>query len=877
MEPSSIEVLVPRGEEIPDDDDDAYQALAAPGGAHLSPGEAQRLIEYMRPLSKEEEEFAEETPFVDDLSWVDDPAHTSDVLRAGKGKGMDQYLEDTSYGETMEKEDEYADKHDTDTFHGWNRGGGNRGSRGGGSGRGWGKRSGRNYQSNQNSGSYQSNQSQGSGHHHHHHRRGGTQQPYGTTPTGAPYGTPYGAPYGTPYGTAPVSAAVAPIVAEYAAAHAPATTPYNPYGTNPYGANPYGTSPGTQPVRCEPLRGEPLRDDVRPEQPGSVRATRPRHSHDPGRAHPGGDSQEGSGARPREEARGRARQLARRPGQVRRRSGAPALLLRERLKTLDQGQAQDVHHDGGGWSKSTPREVVKQAEHMLTLTASKRKGQSHVLPNPVDLSGWNPLSSAVNAARSVTNVITSPFSRPFSSSSSNQGRRRGRHHRHHRGNQGQNGQNGQYGQYGSYQQPSSNPYGANPYGANPNGTNPDGTAYDPNNPSEANPYGANPYGANPYGANPYIAGDATRGGRRVRRPRALPKKAYYAMGAEVAKKAVVRGLAKKLVVEHANWLADQDKSAGVTVRPRSFYENVSKLWTKDKLEKSAVPTSSTMGGWTSTPRTFVKHAELVLGDTAQHRKRYSEALGFSVDMGGWTPSLAAKHAVVGFSLNPMHYVKQGCQRVENVAKGAITLPQGHELRAGLHQDGPSSGGTGRQCAGRGPLRLHLEGYQVRGEQSQAVALLPIRAVVHRFQGTCSEPESEHHRPAAGTVGSRPGAGGTGQRVGEELRRDSGRKVRRSHRLAHEWFRQDETLRVRHARGRHLPARQSWAVEHPRRGHLHGWCQEEASPRVRRAQRRHVLRRRERAVRARRERLPRPRLPRKDEGAWPSSRRRRLHG
>ena len=190
------------------------------------------------------------------------------------------------------------------------------------------------------------------------------------------------------------------------------------------------------------------------------------------------------------------------------------------------------------------------------------------------------------------------------------------------------------------------------------------------------------------------------------------------MGAEVAKKAVVRGLAKKLVVEHANWLADQDKSAGVTVRPRSFYENVSKLWTKDKLEKSAVPTSSTMGGWTSTPRTFVKHAELVLGDTAQHRKRYSEALGFSVDMGGWTPSLAAKHAVVGFSLNPMHYVSKAASALKNVA--SVPFKYGYKYGKKLVV---------------APFTYTWKGIKYVGNKAKQVALLPIRAVVHRFQNT----------------------------------------------------------------------------------------------------------------------------------------------
>lgn len=99
VEPSSVEIDVPPGTELPDDDDDAFSALTEPGATDLSPGEAQALIDYMRPLTDDEREIAED-PYLNDLRWVDDPAHADDVLRAGKGDdGIDQYLQDASYGE----------------------------------------------------------------------------------------------------------------------------------------------------------------------------------------------------------------------------------------------------------------------------------------------------------------------------------------------------------------------------------------------------------------------------------------------------------------------------------------------------------------------------------------------------------------------------------------------------------------------------------------------------------------------------------------------------------------------------------------------------------------------------------------------------------
>jgi hypothetical protein len=100
IQPSSFTVETDEDMEFTDDEN-AYDALTEPGASDLSPAEATSLIDYMRPLSDDELLMLEE-PLMRDLQWVDDPVHTADVLKAGKdGKGVDKYLNDTTYGESM--------------------------------------------------------------------------------------------------------------------------------------------------------------------------------------------------------------------------------------------------------------------------------------------------------------------------------------------------------------------------------------------------------------------------------------------------------------------------------------------------------------------------------------------------------------------------------------------------------------------------------------------------------------------------------------------------------------------------------------------------------------------------------------------------------
>ena len=128
----SIVVDVPQGTELPDDDDDAFLSLTRSPESGMAPGEAEDLIEYMRPLTPDEEELAHD-PMFRDLEWVDDPSHTDDVLRAGKGeRGVDDYLRDGTYGDTMDEE--RAERSDTDDLSGRTRRRRRRHRRGGGHG-----------------------------------------------------------------------------------------------------------------------------------------------------------------------------------------------------------------------------------------------------------------------------------------------------------------------------------------------------------------------------------------------------------------------------------------------------------------------------------------------------------------------------------------------------------------------------------------------------------------------------------------------------------------------------------------------------------------------------------------------------------------------
>jgi hypothetical protein len=101
---------------IDSEDDDAFEALQE----DLSPGEAQRVLNTMRPLSKAERKILDEVPDLEDLTRVDDTEQETWLLdRAREGyRAMDTVLDDAVYGDTMTNE-EKLERMGLDTDIGW--------------------------------------------------------------------------------------------------------------------------------------------------------------------------------------------------------------------------------------------------------------------------------------------------------------------------------------------------------------------------------------------------------------------------------------------------------------------------------------------------------------------------------------------------------------------------------------------------------------------------------------------------------------------------------------------------------------------------------------------------------------------------------------
>ena len=508
IEPSSVDVEVPRGEELPDEDDGAFSTLTAHGADDLSPGEAEDLINYMRPMSDEEKAFLEESPLNRDIERVDDPAHTDDVLKAGKNdKGVDKYLRDASYGDTMSDPDERAELGDSDE-----------------SGSFFQRRAWNQLNRNQDGGGERRHHKHKR--HHRHHRDGQQPQP---------------------------------------------------------GQPGYGLLPG-QPGYVGPLPGQPGYVGPLPGQPGYVAPLpgQPGYGLIPGQPGYGTlPGQPGYGLQPGQ------------PGYV----AAPvdaataAFNAAHGISTPAATAAPVSYYPG----TSTPLPTQYYPGTSTPLPTQYYPGTSTPIPTTQYYPGTNtPIPTA-----------TLPYPQP--------------------------------GTVPTYVPGSSDPY----------------------------------------------------------------SDASYVLGRDHAKVKMVRGLGHKLVVEHANWLADQDQASGIAVRPRSYYENVSKLWAAHRLKHAMVPTSVTMGNWIPSHKDFVVTADGILGETAPYRKRFSTALGADVDMGGWSPWGAVKSAVKSVE----HGVEKGASLAYRGVKFGVTKP----------------------------FEYTYKGIKYVGEKAMQLALAPIRAVVNRFK------------------------------------------------------------------------------------------------------------------------------------------------
>ncbi len=113
-----VALLSPKNEGIATDseDVDAFEALQE----DLSPGEAQAVLNTMRPLSPEEEKILDEVPGLEDLRKVDD-AEEEEWLATQTKRGyraMDDVLDDAVFGDDMNNE-EKLERMGTDTDLGW--------------------------------------------------------------------------------------------------------------------------------------------------------------------------------------------------------------------------------------------------------------------------------------------------------------------------------------------------------------------------------------------------------------------------------------------------------------------------------------------------------------------------------------------------------------------------------------------------------------------------------------------------------------------------------------------------------------------------------------------------------------------------------------
>jgi hypothetical protein len=167
---------------------------------------------------------------------------------------------------------------------------------------------------------------------------------------------------------------------------------------------------------------------------------------------------------------------------------------------------------------------------------------------------------------------------------------------------------------------------------------------------------------------------------------------------------VIVGLARKLKVEHANWLAEQDKTSGIVVRPRAYYENVAKLWTAKQLKDAKIPTASSSGAWTAHPKRFVNAASGVLVKTTDARLRFSPTLGDQVDMGGWNPFSAAKSAI------------------KTAVKYTVAKPLQYGYKYG-------------KMAVTKPISYTYKGIKYVGKMAERLALAPLRAIIRRYTNT----------------------------------------------------------------------------------------------------------------------------------------------
>jgi hypothetical protein len=115
----------------------------------------------------------------------------------------------------------------------------------------------------------------------------------------------------------------------------------------------------------------------------------------------------------------------------------------------------------------------------------------------------------------------------------------------------------------------------------------------------------------------------------------LSMAARFVPGRDTRKARLVRNTYRKMWYEHANWLAIQDKNAGLPLKPRADYEYVAKLWAKQQMKKNKLPTNfavtgadilgaqilgpGIMGSWFWPFGNFLNFARTTVNNTADKR------------------------------------------------------------------------------------------------------------------------------------------------------------------------------------------------------------------------------------------------------------------
>jgi hypothetical protein len=113
-------LLIPKGSTVADDteEDAAFTALLD----ELSPGEAQEVVDTMRPLNEDELDILESTPGLKGLTKVDDPEHEDWMIENSRRgyQGLDPVLDDSIYGDThMNRNEEQMERLGLDSDLGW--------------------------------------------------------------------------------------------------------------------------------------------------------------------------------------------------------------------------------------------------------------------------------------------------------------------------------------------------------------------------------------------------------------------------------------------------------------------------------------------------------------------------------------------------------------------------------------------------------------------------------------------------------------------------------------------------------------------------------------------------------------------------------------